>query len=97
MASGTILWFDLARGYGFVRPRHGPRDAFLHASAVEGNSAALLLPGAEVEFELVQTGDGRLVARHVVPCRADGRRRSDTRPEARPDRGRPVPGRPPAH
>lgn len=77
MASGTILWFDPARGYGFVRPFHGPRDAFLHASAVAGTEASQLLPGTEVEFELVQTGDGRVVARHLVPRRPEGQRRSD--------------------
>lgn len=77
MASGTVLWFDAARGYGFVRPTHGPRDAFIHASAVDAPSVAALVPGTEVEFELVQTGDGRVVARHLVPRRPEGQRRSD--------------------
>ncbi|MFQ3596112.1 MAG: cold shock domain-containing protein [Sphingomonadaceae bacterium] len=65
MARGTILWFDTARGYGFIRPDLGPRDVFLHVSATaEGPEA--LVPGAPVDFELVQTGDGRLVARRVL-------------------------------
>ncbi len=77
MAAGTILWFDALRGYGFVRPFHGPRDAFIHASAVEPAAIDQLVPGAEVEFELVQTGDGRVVARRIVPRRPGGRRQSD--------------------
>lgn len=76
MARGTLLWFDSVRGFGFIRPEYGPRDAFLHASCIEGLAPEALQPGLAVEFELVQTGDGRLVARRVTPCsRSDDRRR----------------------
>ncbi|MFN7174250.1 MAG: cold-shock protein [Thermaurantiacus tibetensis] len=77
MATGTVLWFDPARGFGFVRPHYGPRDAFVHASAVVGDRGVALAPGTEVEFELVQTGDGRVIARAVTPRESRGRRRND--------------------
>ncbi len=77
MATGTILWFDCARGFGFVRPSHGPRDAFIHISTISEGLGTKLAPGTEVEFELVQTGDGRVVARHLVPRRINGQRRTD--------------------
>jgi CspA family cold shock protein len=65
MARGTLLWFDASRGYGFIRPELGPRDVFVHVSAFE--TEADIPAGASVDFELVQTGEGRLVARRVVP------------------------------
>ncbi|MFN3591356.1 MAG: cold-shock protein, partial [Thermaurantiacus sp.] len=61
MAHGEILWFDAARGFGFIRPEMGPKDVFVHATAVDGADPDLLRPGARVEFELVQGGDGRLM------------------------------------
>lgn len=76
MARGTILWFDETRGYGFIRPDFGPKDVFLHASALEDGAAAELSPGQPVDFELTQAGDGRLIARRVmIDRRADERRR----------------------
>jgi cold shock CspA family protein len=75
MARGTLLWFDSGRGFGFIRPEFGPRDAFLHASALDSLEPELMKPGLAVEFELVQTGDGRLIARRVTPCRRSGERR----------------------
>jgi cold shock CspA family protein len=75
MATGTILWFDHGRGFGFIRPDLGPRDVFVHASALEGVPAEAVEAGAAVEFELVQAGDGRLVARRVLMKGLPGRNR----------------------
>ncbi len=79
MAQGLLLWFDQERGFGFLRPDKGPRDVFLHASSIEGGDPDRLESGMRFEFELVQMGDGRLIARRAVP-------------EGRAARGRP--GRP---
>jgi CspA family cold shock protein len=66
MAQGEVLWFDPARGFGFIRPEMGPRDVFVHASEIAGPGSAELRRGMRVEFELVQSGDGRLIAQRVV-------------------------------
>lgn len=76
MAHGEVLWFDAERGFGFIRPDMGPRDVFVHVSALAEARLTELPAGARVEFELVQTGDGRLTAQRVLPlAKARGARR----------------------
>lgn len=65
MAQGEILWFDGGRGFGFIRPDMGPKDVFVHASALVEAGIEALAAGAKVEFELVQIGNGRLTAQRV--------------------------------
>lgn len=65
MAQGEILWFDGARGFGFIRPDMGPKDVFVHASALAEARIEALAAGTKVEFELVQIGNGRLTAQRV--------------------------------
>lgn len=79
MAQGEILWFDAERGFGFIRPDMGPKDVFVHASAIAQAVTRSLPPGTKVEFELVQSGDGRLTAQRVVLLREDKPRRAARR------------------
>lgn len=67
MAHGEILWFDPARRFGFIRPDMGPRDVFMHVSALEEAGLAAISAGVRVEFELLQMGDGRMTAQRVLP------------------------------
>jgi cold shock CspA family protein len=76
LAQGEILWFDHARGFGFIRPDMGPRDVFLHASALAESGLSSFEPGTRVEFELVQAGDGRIIAQRVLPLTPAPRRRA---------------------
>jgi cold shock CspA family protein len=62
MASGAVKWFDARRGFGFIAPDLGPCDVFVHASAVSAAGLDVLAPGERLEFELAQSGDGRLIA-----------------------------------
>jgi CspA family cold shock protein len=62
MASGAVKWFDPRKGFGFITPDLGPRDVFVHASAVVAAGFETLEPGQRLEFELAQGGDGRLLA-----------------------------------
>ncbi len=66
MASGGVKWFDNKKGYGFITPDLGPRDVFVHISAVNAAGLARLEPGMRVDFELAQDGDGRLIALGIV-------------------------------
>ena len=62
MATGVVKWFDGKKGYGFITPDLGPRDVFVHVSAVNAVGLARLQPGQRMDFELAQDGDGRLIA-----------------------------------
>ncbi len=62
MATGTVKWFDAAKGYGFIRPDDGGKDAFVHISAVERAGLSGLAEGQKLEYELQPGRDGRLAA-----------------------------------
>ena len=55
MIKGTVKWFNDARGYGFVAPDDGSKDAFVHISAVEQAGLTSLAEGQRLQYEL-QTG-----------------------------------------
>jgi cold shock CspA family protein len=62
MATGAVKWFNRAKGFGFIAPDIGPRDVFVHISAVHRSGIDQLTEGQRVEFELTQMHDGRLTA-----------------------------------
>jgi CspA family cold shock protein len=53
MTTGTVKWFDAQKGYGFIQPDDGGKDAFVHISAVERAGLNDLRDGQKVEFDLV--------------------------------------------
>jgi len=67
MAQGAVKWFDAKKGFGFITPDLGPRDVFVHASALAAANIKSLAPGDRLEFELAQAGDGRLIALGLRP------------------------------
>jgi CspA family cold shock protein len=50
---GTVKWFNSTKGFGFIQPDNGGKDAFVHISAVERAGLNHLTEGQKVEFELV--------------------------------------------
>lgn len=62
MPSGTVKWFNPTKGFGFIEPDDGGKDAFVHISAVQEAGLAELKEGPKVEFELVPGRDGRMAA-----------------------------------
>jgi CspA family cold shock protein len=66
VATGRVLQFDQARGYGFVAADDGGEDVFLHASVFDGETDELA-PGAKVEFKIMSGDRGRKAfAAHYV-------------------------------
>jgi CspA family cold shock protein len=59
MATGTVKWFNPAKGYGFIEPEGGGADAFVHISAVEAAGLRTLNDGQKVSFELKPGQNGK--------------------------------------
>jgi CspA family cold shock protein len=51
MATGTVKWFDGAKGYGFITPDEGGKDLFVHFSNIAGEGFKSLNENARVEYE----------------------------------------------
>ena len=51
MATGTVKWFNDAKGYGFIAPEGGGDDLFVHHSAIVGEGYKSLAEGAKVQFD----------------------------------------------
>lgn len=62
MPTGTVKWFNVSKGYGFIEPDGGGEDTFVHISAVQEAGMQQLQEGQKVEFELVPGRDGREAA-----------------------------------
>lgn len=51
MRTGTVKWFDEAKGFGFVAPDDGSNDVFVHYSTIDGKGFRTLTEGQKVEFD----------------------------------------------
>jgi len=60
MATGTVKWFNDAKGFGFIEPEGGGTDVFAHFSAVQMEGFRTLKQGARVSYEVVQGPKGNL-------------------------------------
>ena len=58
MASGTVKWFNNAKGYGFIRPDTGGDDLFVHFSYINMDGYKSLKAGQFVQFEIQASGNG---------------------------------------
>ena len=57
MASGTVKWFNEAKGFGFIS-QEGGEDVFVHFSAIQGECFKTLAEGDRVEFEVTKGPKG---------------------------------------
>lgn len=51
--NGTVKFFNTTKGFGFIQPEDGSKDAFVHATALERAGIRSLTEGQKVEYELV--------------------------------------------
>jgi cold shock protein len=56
--TGTLKWYDPAKGYGFISTDTGPPDTLLHATVLRRSGVQMMLPGARVKFEAQRTPKG---------------------------------------
>ena len=65
MAQGTVKWFNLEKGYGFISQNDG-EDLFVHFSEIKMDGFKTLDEGAAVEFDVTTGQNGKLQASNVV-------------------------------
>lgn len=65
MTKGTVKWFNSAKGFGFIEPEDGSKDAFVHISAVEQAGLSTLNEGQKVQYELQAGRDGKSSAENL--------------------------------
>jgi len=53
MTTGTVKWYNSQKGFGFIQPDDGGKDAFVHVSALERAGMTDLREGQKISFELV--------------------------------------------
>ena len=67
MTTGTVKWFNEAKGFGFISPSDGGADVFVHFSAIQGDGFKVLTEGQSVNFD-VEQGPKGLQAANVSPA-----------------------------
>ena len=66
VTTGTVKWFNEAKGFGFISPEAGGEDLFAHFSEIQGSGFKTLAEGQRVQFE-VKRGPKGLQAAQIKP------------------------------
>jgi len=66
MATGIVKWFNTTKGFGFIEPEDGGKDAFVHISAVERAGLRALDEGQRISYELEARRDGKSSAENLT-------------------------------
>jgi CspA family cold shock protein len=66
MTTGTVKWFNPAKGFGFIQPEDGSNDAFVHISAVERAGLSTLNEGQKVSYDLQAGQNGKSSAENLT-------------------------------
>ena len=65
MTKGTVKFFNTTRGFGFITPDDGSKDAFVHISAIERAGLTSLNEGQRVQYELQEGTNGKMSAENL--------------------------------
>ena len=65
MATGTVKWFNDAKGFGFITPDGGGEDLFAHFSAINMSGFKSLKEGQKVAFDITDGNKGKKQASNI--------------------------------
>jgi len=65
MIQGTVKFFNTTKGFGFIQPDDGSKDAFVHVTALERAGISSLSEGQKVSYELEKGRDGKVSATNL--------------------------------
>lgn len=65
MTNGTVKFFNTTKGFGFIQPDDGKKDAFVHVSALERAGISSLVEGQKVSYDLETGRDGKVSATNL--------------------------------
>lgn len=65
MPTGTVKWFNVTKGYGFIEPDDGGKDIFVHITAVQRSGMEGLNEGQKITYELEEGRNGRMAAMNL--------------------------------
>ncbi|MBK7135260.1 MAG: cold-shock protein [Rhodocyclales bacterium] len=63
--TGTVKFFNAAKGFGFITPQDGSKDVFVHISAVERAGLATLAENQQVSFDVETGKNGKVAATNL--------------------------------
>ncbi|MEO8756293.1 MAG: cold-shock protein [Devosia sp.] len=65
MTNGTVKFYNSTKGFGFIQPDDGSKDAFVHATALERSGIMGLAEGQKVTYDLETGRDGKMSATNL--------------------------------
>lgn len=65
MTTGTVKWFNTNKGFGFIEPEDGSKDAFVHISAVERAGLTSIHEGQKITYDLQSGQNGKTSAENL--------------------------------
>jgi cold shock protein len=86
MATGTVKWFNDAKGFGFIEPDGGGADVFAHFSAIAMDGFKTLKQGSRVTFEVTEGPKGQLAQNIQAEAGSGSIQPITTQPGERPQR-----------